>query len=119
LKPEGIVAELSGAFAGVHGLASSLLDLFGLEARRAGLAVIVMLGCGAASAMLFVAGWIALMAALTMWSAARIGWEATLAAVAVATVAAAAVLFWVCVRASRALAFPATRRQLRPKLEVV
>ena len=57
MKPAGLVAELSGAFAGVHGLASSLLDLFGLEARRAGLALILMLACGAAGAMLCAAAW--------------------------------------------------------------
>ena len=54
-----------------------------------------------------------------MTAAARIGWEASLGAVAAATVMAAAALFWVGVRATRSLTFPATRRQLRPKLEVV
>jgi len=120
LKPEGIAAELSGAVASARGLLSNLLDLFGLEAQRAGLTLIVMLGCGAAGALLLVAAWISLMAALALGSAARgISWEAALAAVAFATLLAALGLCWLCVRASRGLAFPATRRQLRPKLEAV
>jgi len=79
MQPEGIAEELSGAVASARGLLSNLLDLFGLEARRAGLTLVVMLGCGAAGALLLVAAW----------------------------------------RASRGLAFPATRRQLRPKLEAL
>jgi uncharacterized membrane protein YqjE len=119
LKPEGIVEELSGALAGARGVFSDLVDLFGLEAQRAVVALILVVACGAASALLVVVAWIVLMATLAMTSSARIGWEAALAAVAAATVIAAAALFWVGVRATRSLTFPATRRQLRPKLEVV
>jgi len=36
-RPMGIAEQLSGAFAGARGLLSNLLDLFTLEARRAGL----------------------------------------------------------------------------------
>jgi hypothetical protein len=119
LKTEGIAEQVSGAFADARGLASNLLDLVGLEARRAGLALILMLACGAAGAALFAAAWIGLMAAAALWSAPRIGWEAALCALAFATLAAALALGWLCVRISRGLAFPAARRQLRPKLEVV
>jgi uncharacterized membrane protein YqjE len=118
-QPEGIAAGLSGVVAGAQALASSLLDLLGLEARRASLALILMLACGAAGAALFVASWLAVMAAAALWSAPRIGWEATLCALAAATLCAAFALGWLCVRASRSLAFPATRRQLRPKLDLV
>ena len=69
--------------------------------------------------MLVVVAWIVLMATLAMAAAPRIGWEAALGVVAAATVMEAAALFWVGVRATRRLTFPATRRQLRPKLEVV
>jgi uncharacterized membrane protein YqjE len=121
LKAEGIVEELSGAVASARGLLSNLLDLFGLEAQRAGLTLVVMLACGAAAAILFVAAWIGLMAALTLWAVARgIPWEAALGAVAFANVVAAAALWSLCVHASRDLGFPATRRELRPKqLEAV
>jgi hypothetical protein len=119
LKPEGIVQELSGALAGARGMVSDLVDLFGLEAQRAVVALILIVACGAASALLVVVAWIVLMATLAMGSAAHIGWEPALGAVAAATLIAAAALFWVGVRATRTLTFPATRRQLRPKLEVV
>jgi hypothetical protein len=113
LNPEGVVAELSGVVDGARGLASSLLDLLGLEARRAGLALVLMLACGAAGAALFVAAWIGLMSAAALWCAPRIGWGATLCALAGATLAVSLALGWLCVRASRGFAFPATRRQLR------
>jgi uncharacterized membrane protein YqjE len=120
LKAESIVEELTGAVASARGLLSNLLDLFGLEAQRAGLTMVLMLACGATGALLFAAAWIGLMAALALWTVTQgVGWEAALAAVAFATLVAALALCWLCVRASRGLAFPATRRQLRPKLEAV
>ncbi|HUQ76708.1 MAG TPA: hypothetical protein VM183_18460 [Burkholderiales bacterium] len=118
MKPEGIVGELSGALAGARGLLSDVMDLFGLEAQRAVVALILVIACGAASALLVVAAWIALMTALAIGTAARLGWEAALGVVAAATVMAAAAFFWAGVRATRSLTFPATRRQLRPKLGV-
>jgi len=120
-RPEGIVAELSGAFAGARGLLSNLLDLFGLEARRAGLMLVLMLACGVIGAVLIVAAWMGLLAALVLWAVALgVEWQAALGAVALANLAAALALFWLCARVSRTLAFPATRRELRPKrLELV
>jgi hypothetical protein len=47
VKAEGIAGELSTVFAGVRGLLSSVLDLFTLEARRAGMTLVFMLACGA------------------------------------------------------------------------
>ncbi|HEY3077339.1 MAG TPA: hypothetical protein VGJ74_19375 [Burkholderiales bacterium] len=121
MRPAGIVDELSGAFAGARGLLSNLLDLFGLEARRAGLMLVLMLACGVIGAVLIVAAWIGLLAALVLWGVSLgIEWQAALGAVALANAAAAGALFWLCARASRDLAFPATRRELRPKrLELV
>jgi len=115
LKAEGIVAELSGAFAGARGLLSNLLDLFGLEARRAGLVLVLMLACGVIGAVLTVAAWIGLLAALVLWAVSLgIEWQVALGAVAIVNAAGASALFWLCARASRDLAFPATRRELRP-----
>jgi hypothetical protein len=119
LKPVGIVEELSGALAGARDVFSDLVDLFGVEAQRAVVALILVVACGAASALLVVAAWIALMTALAIGTAARLGWEAAFGVVAAATVMAAAAFFWAGVRATRGLTFPATRRQLRPKLEIV
>lgn len=121
MRAEGIGAQLSGAFASAHGLLSSILDLFTLEARRAGLTLVLMLACGAIGAILVVAAWLGLMAALVLWAvAAGISWHAALAAAVFANLAAAAALFGLCARASRDLLFPATRRQLQAKrLELV
>ena len=120
-RAEGIAEELSGAFAGARGLLSNILDLFTLEARRAGLTLVLMLACGAIGAILVVAAWLGLMAALALWAVALgIGWQAAVAAVAFANLAVAGALFWLCARVSRDLLFSATRRQLRPnRLELV
>lgn len=113
-RSDGLAAELSGAFAGARGLASNLLELFGLEARRAGLVLVLMLACGVIGAVLITAAWLALLAALVLWGVSLgITWQAAVGMVAFANVAAAAALFWLCAHASRDLAFPAIRRELR------
>jgi uncharacterized membrane protein YqjE len=121
MRSDGVVAELSGAFAGARGLASNLLDLVGLEARRAGLTLVLMLACGVIGAVLVIAAWLGLLAALVLWGvSAGTTWQAALGIVVLANVAAASALFWLCARASRDLAFPATRRELRAeRLELV
>ena len=115
-KPMGIAEQLSGAFAGARGLLSNLLDLFTLEARHAGLTLVLMLACGVIGAILVVAAWLGLVAAAALW-AVSLGssWEAALGTAVLANLAAAAALFWLCARVSRDLLFPATRRQLRAK----
>jgi hypothetical protein len=78
-----------------------------------------MLACGAIGAILVVAAWLGLMAALALWAVAvGISWHAAFTAVAVANLALAAALFWLCARVSRDLLYP--RRPLRAKrLELV
>ena len=111
---QGIVEELSVAFAGARGLLSSILDLFTLEARRAGLTLALMLACGVLGAILVAAAWLGLMAAVALWAVALgASWEAAVAVLAFANLAAAAGLFWLCSRMSRDLLFSATQRQLR------
>jgi len=110
-----MIEELSAAIASARGLLSSVLDLFTLEARRAGLTLVLMLACGAIGAILVVAAWLGMMAALTLWAVgAGITWQAAVAVAALVNLAVAAALFWLCARVSRDLLFPATRRQLRP-----
>lgn len=114
--PGSIGEELSGAFAGARGLLSNILDLFTLEARRAGLTLVVMLACGAAGAILVAAAWLGLMAALGLWAVSLgIGWASAVAAIAFANLALAAALFSLCAYVSRDLLFSGTRRQLRAK----
>jgi len=110
----GLAAELSGALAGARGLLSNFLDLFTLEARRAGLTLVLMLTCGAIGAILVVAAWLGLMAALAIWGVGLgMSLEVSFTALAMANLAAAGALLWLCGRFSRDLLFPATRRQLR------
>lgn len=114
-RGKGILEELSGAFASARWLLSSLLDLFTCEARRAGLTLVLMLACGAIGAILVVAAWLGLMAALALWAVALgTSWHAALAAVGIANLAVAGVLFWLCAWVSRNLLFQAPRRQLQP-----
>jgi hypothetical protein len=113
---QGIVDELSGAVAGARNLLSDVLDLAALETRRAGLALALMLACGAIGAILVVAAWLGLMAALALWAVSLgVSWQAAVAAAACANLALAAALFSLCARLSRDLLFAATRRQLRAK----
>jgi uncharacterized membrane protein YqjE len=121
LRSVGVVEELSGVFAGARSLLSNILDLFTLEARRAGLTLVLMLACGAIGAILVITAWLGLMAALALWAVAHgVSWEAAVAAVAFANLAVAGALFWLCAQVSRDLLFSATRRQLRAKrLELV
>jgi hypothetical protein len=92
-----------------------------LSGAAASLTRVLMLACGAAGAILFVAAWIGLTVALALWIVALgISLDAALTAVAFAGLAAALALLWLCAHLSRSLAFPATARELRPKrLELV
>jgi len=113
VRADGIASEISGAFTGARGFASNLLELFGLEARRAGLMLVLMIACGTIGAVLIIAAWLGLLAALVLWGVSLgITWQAALAVVMFANVVAAGTSFWLCARVSRDIAFPATRRAL-------
>ena len=109
----GAFEELSSAFAAVRAALSDFLELIALEARRAGLALVWMVACGLASAVFIVVAWLGLTAALTLW-AVSLGLSPIAAAIAIAAtnLAAGAGLIQVCIRMSRALLFPAVRRQV-------
>lgn len=112
---KGFGEELTATFASARTLLSDVLDLFTLEARRAGLTLLLMLACGVIGALLAATAWLGLMAALALWAVAQgADWQVAIAAVAVGNLGAAAALMWYCLRVSRSLLFPATRRQLRP-----
>jgi hypothetical protein len=113
LPVSGVFDELANAFVSARAALSNFLDLLTLEARRAGLALVWMLGCAVVAVVCIVAAWMGLMAVLVMWAVA-LGFSPILAvAVAVAANAVVgAVLIYQCVGISRNLLFPATRRQL-------
>ena len=109
-----IIDEVSGALAGAKALLGNALDLVALEAWRASVAIALILACGALGVIVAAAAWLGAMAALVLWAmAAGISGEAALSVIVMGNLAIAGALLWLCVRLSRDLRFPATRRQLR------
>jgi hypothetical protein len=109
----GVTAELSGFLAGARGLLSNWVDLVTLEARHAGLTLVLMVACAVLGALLVAGAWIGLTAVAALWAMQHgMTWEAVFGAAAAANLALAAALFWLCVRLSRDLLFSATRRAL-------
>ena len=105
--------ELSSAFDAARAAVSSFLDLIALEARGAGLALMWMVIWGLVAALCVIAAWLGLMTALGLW-AVSLGFSpiATVIVIAVVNLAAAGGLVMICIRMSRALLFPAVRRQV-------
>ncbi len=108
-----LLEELSGALGSMRAAFAGFLELLSLEARRAGLALAWMVAAALVAAICIAAGWLGLMAALAMWIAS-LGAHPIAAVVAVASInlVCGVALIWTGVRLSRALLFPATRRQL-------
>jgi hypothetical protein len=105
--------ELSSALDAARAAVSNFLDLIALEARGAGLALMWMVVWGLVAALCVIAAWLGLMTALGLW-AVSLGFSpiATVIVIAVVNLAAAAGLIMMCIRMSRALLFPAVRRQV-------
>lgn len=114
--PHSVLDELSDTFASARRVISDFLELLSLEARRAGLTLVWMVACGAVAAILVVTAWLGLMAALALWAVSLgIPWVTAVMVISLANLVAAAIMTSVCIRMSRDLLFPATRRQLEPK----
>ena len=110
---QSLFKELSSALAAARATVSNFLDLIALEARGAGLALMWMVVWGLVSALCIIVAWLGLMTALGLW-AVSLGFSpmATVIVIAVVNLAAAAGLIMLCIRMSRALLFPAVRRQV-------
>ena len=114
-QPEapGVLAEIGRVAASARDTFSSFLELVTLEAQRAGIALAWMIAASIAAALLAVTGWLALVVALAMWIVA-LGFPPIGAVLVIALVSAAGaggLVYW-CAAKSRALLFPATRRQV-------
>jgi uncharacterized membrane protein YqjE len=119
MRTHSLGEEMSGAFAGARAWLSNLLDLFTIEARHAGLTLMLLLGCAAAGAVLVASAWLALMLVFVLWAVGHgVMWEATFAAIACINLVLAALVYWLFTRVSADGLFPATRRQLRARLRV-
>jgi hypothetical protein len=114
--PHGILDELSDTIASARRVISDFLELLSLETRRAGLSLAWMAACGVVAAILVVTAWLGLMAALALWAVSLgIPWMTAVAVISLANLLAAAIMTSLCIRISRHLLFPATRRQLDAK----
>jgi hypothetical protein len=93
---------------------SNLFELLSLELHRAGVALVWMVALGALGALMVVTAWFGLMAALALW---LISLDIPPAGAVLITVgvnlAGAAIILFLCMKKSRDLAMPATRRQLK------
>ena len=109
----GVMAEVSSALANSRALASNVLDLLSLEARRAAFALVWMIAGAVAGAICLVTAWLGLMAACVM-AAITLGLLPVAAAMLVAGVnlLAGVGLLYACRRTGRNLLFAATRRQI-------
>ena len=114
--PHGVLEELSDTFASARRVISDFLELLSLETRRAGLALVGMVACGAVAAILVVTAWLGFMAALALWAVSLgISWVTAVTVISLVNLLAAAIVTYVCIRMSRDLLFPATRGQLEAK----
>jgi hypothetical protein len=109
----GLFKDLSSAFVAARAALANFLELVALEARSAGLALVWMVVWGLVAALCIIAAWLGSMAALWLW-AVSLGFSPipTVIAIAVVNLAAGVGLIKVCIHMSRALLFPAVRRQV-------
>jgi hypothetical protein len=115
----GVLEELTATLASARAALTHFLSLVSLEARRAGLALVWMIALGLGAAICAVAAWLGVMAALAMWIVSLgLPPVAAVLLLAVLNLAACAVLALGCIRMSRDLLFPATRRQVAGRVPV-
>ena len=112
----GLLNEASNVIASARRVVTGFLDLVVLEGRRAGMALAWMLGLGVAAAILAVTAWIGLMAVAALaLMLAGVSPILSILIVVVLNLAAAGGAAFVCVKKSKDLLFPATRRQVARK----
>jgi hypothetical protein len=117
LAAGGLLDELSNVVTAARHTVSGAFELLTLEARRAGITLAFMIGLGLGAAILVVTAWLGLVAALVLW-AISLG-LGPIVAVLLATVlclAGAGAAAYVCIRMSKDLLFPSSRRQIAVKV---
>lgn len=109
----GILGSIGNIVVSVRRAAANLLELFTFEIRRAGQTLMWLVALGAVAALLIITAWFGLMAALVLWIVSLgVTWAVAIAAIALLNLLVAGLVIVFCVRLSRNLLFPATRRQL-------
>lgn len=111
-----LLGEVSGVVASARQVLSGMLDLVVLEGRRAGFAAAWMVGLGLAAAILAITAWMGIMAAVALGLiAAGVSPILSILIVVVLNLAGAGIAVFGCVKKSKDLLFPATRRQVAKK----
>ena len=111
-----VLGEVSGVIGSARRVVSGMLDLVVLEGRRAGIALALMIGLGLAAAILAITAWMGVMAAVALGlMAAGVSPILSILIVVVLNLAGAAAAVFVCMKKSKDLLFPATRRQVARK----
>ncbi len=112
----GLLGEVSGVIGSARRVVSGMLELVVLEGRRAGFALAWMVGLGLAAAILAVTAWMGIMAAAALCLvAADVSPILSILIVVVLNLAGAGAAVFVCIKKSKDLLFPATRRQVAKK----
>jgi hypothetical protein len=112
----GVLDELSNTAAAARHAVAALFELLTLEARRAGVALAWMLALGVGAGILGVTAWLGLVAALVLCAVAMgLAPIVALILLVALNLAGAAVAAWLCMRMSKDLLFPSSRRQLAAK----
>lgn len=112
----GVLEDAQSLWEELHGLAHDRFRLAGLETRRAGESLVVMVAAAVMLAILLGGTWLGLLAAAVLWLI-TLGFGASSALMlAVACNGLAAYGLWGLIRRqSRHLQFPSTLRSLQPK----
>jgi len=113
-KGARLTDAINGVFSSVRQTAADFFALVTLELHRAGVTFMWMLAWSTFGVLLVVTAWLGLMAGLALWLIS-LGLSAAPVVIGIAMVnlLAGALIFHQCMRASRDLMLPATRRQLR------
>jgi uncharacterized membrane protein YqjE len=111
-----VLGEVSGVIGSARRVVSGMLDLVVLEGRRAGIALALMIGLGLAAAILAITAWMGVMAAVALGlMAAGVSPILSILIVVVLNLAGAGGAVFACMKKSKDLLFPATRRQVARK----
>jgi hypothetical protein len=112
-SPGGVLGEVSNVLSAARRAVSGYFDLIVLEARRAGLSLVWMIALGFAAAILGVTAWMGLVAMLVLVAMAM-GLSPVLSVLllVVVNLCGAAGAVFACMKLSKDLMFPASRRQL-------
>ena len=111
-----VLGEVSAVIGSARRVVAGMLDLVVLEGRRAGIALALMIGLGLAAAILAITAWMGVMAAVALGlMAAGMSPILSILIVVVLNLAGAGGAVFVCMKKSKDLLFPATRRQVARK----